>query len=86
MPYYKKIYIYRNSKLPELGWIQSCFNCYGLTSSVISYRTVKTTNYLYDIEVYLCSHCKKEFQTEKANEMKFIIKCNNYINSNIILI
>ena len=28
MPPYKKIYIYRESDLPEKGWIHSCFNCY----------------------------------------------------------
>ena len=62
MPYYKKIYIYRESRMPEDGWLQPCFNCYTITGKLFLLRTKRTIRNLYEIEVYLCAHCKKEMR------------------------
>ena len=37
----KNIYIFRESKLPKEGWIQSCFHCYEFTSREILYKRKK---------------------------------------------
>jgi|18_taG_2_1085343.scaffolds.fasta_scaffold36493_2 hypothetical protein len=85
MPNYKKIILYRDSRLPEEGWLQSCFYCYQITGSTILYKTIKKTRYLYDIEVYLCRHCQIEFTLRKYKQDTFNDKCNKYIE-NLILI
>jgi len=86
MIYYKKIYIYRESDLPNDGWFQSCFNCYTITSRTIKYKKIRTTYYLYDIAIYVCPYCKNLFKIEKNKEQKFINKCNYYIKHKLILV
>ena len=51
----KKIYIYRDSHLPEEGWLQSCFNCYQITSKLILFKKYKTNknNVIIYWEIYI---------------------------------
>ena len=83
MPYYKKIYIYRESRLPEDGWLQPCFYCYVITSGLLRLKTKRTFRNLYEIEVYLCPRCKTTLNKNDALYNTFIKKCNHYINNNI---
>ena len=34
MPTLKRIYIYRESHLPENGWLQACFRCKAITGNI----------------------------------------------------
>ena len=81
MPYYKKLYIYRDSKLPEKGWIQSCFNCYTFTSNTIDYIVLNRGHFIYECDVYLCRACDKMLhRPENINkQLRFRVKCNRYI-------
>jgi len=36
----KNVYLYRDSHLPEQGWLQSCFRCYTITSRLYSFKTI----------------------------------------------
>ena len=49
MPKCKKVYIYRDSHLPEKGWIQSCFHCYTYTSNTIDFTYVIRKQIMYEI-------------------------------------
>tara|TARA_X000000368_G_C22969052_1_gene684587 strand:- start:511 stop:789 length:279 start_codon:yes stop_codon:yes gene_type:complete len=78
----KKIYIYRDSHLPEEGWLQSCFDCYQITSKLILFKTYKTNNNNADIywEIYIhqCNNCKCDENEEK--QKKFLNSYNKYIH------
>jgi len=80
----KSISIYRDSKLPENGWMQSCFNCYIFTAKNILFKTHVNKNTTHEFFVYLCPLCQREFK-KKNNEKSYIIfqnKCNDYIAFN----
>ena len=85
----KSVYIYRDSKQPNNGWIQSCFNCYIYTERNILFEThysehLKT---LYEFNVFLCPLCQRDLIKKKEEEnvllnIKFQNKCNDYIRYN----
>ena len=79
MPHYKKIYIYRDSHLPEEGWIQSCFHCYTYTSSVIDYTFFKYKKVIYECDVYLCESCETLLQEDNTQKERFRNRCDRYI-------
>ena len=83
MPHYKKIYIYRDSHLPEEGWIQSCFNCYTYTSSTIDYKVIKYKQVIYECNIYLCPACDKFLHSDDIARNKFRYKCDKYIKYNL---
>lgn len=83
----KEIYIYRESHLPENGWIQKCFNCESLTSKNILFKmlTEKKGCYIkyWEFNVHLCYVCKRNLYSNKSENikkfLKFSQKCNDYI-------
>ena len=83
----KQIYIYRDSHLPENGWIQACFNCYTKTSKTNLINICKTNDKhkitLWEIYIYVCPKCnkrlfvykqKKEYTTFFKSYEKYILK------------
>lgn len=81
MPYYKKIFIYRDSRLPEEGWIQSCFHCYTYTSNTIDYTVIRRRKTIYECDVYLCPTCEELLEKIENldKKQKFKLKCDSYI-------
>ena len=81
MPQLKQIYIYRDSHLPEDGWLQSCFYCYTFTSNIIDYTTIRYKRTLYECNVHLCPTCENFLHKPENIEKqeKFRHKCNRYI-------
>ena len=80
----KDIEIYRDSHLPTNGWIQSCFNCYSLTSKTILYKTIMQKNTIYDFRVYLCPSCNNKFKKKILGFIEFSNVCNKYIKKNYL--
>ena len=81
MPRCKKVYLYRESRLPEEGWIQSCFHCYMYTSNTIDYTYIKHNNILYACDVYLCESCDKYLHKLENIEKRMLFenKCTKYL-------
>ena len=79
----KQIYIYRDSHLPEEGWLQSCFKCYQFTSKTILFKTYKTkkknVEYYWEIYIHVCNKCNNYLKDDK-NYDEFLNKYNNYMN------
>ena len=61
MPKIKRIYIYRESHLPEEGWLQACFRCKEITGKYFLFQTFHKDNDLYEFYIHACSKCKKKF-------------------------
>lgn len=78
---YKKVYIYRESKFPDNGWIQPCFKCYSPTSGLFELTPVKTRFNFYEINVYLCPQCRKVFEKSSTEYNKFLERCADYMET-----
>ena len=84
MKKYKKVYIYRESKFPDDGWIQPCFKCYAPTSGQYELDTVKTNTAFYEIHVYVCQNCQEVFEDNDEEYDNFLDRCAKYIEKYII--
>ena len=60
MGFTKKVYFHEETHLPEEGWLQGCFECNEITSSIIEYKQVKRERLTYKFIFYLCRRCEKE--------------------------
>ena len=77
----KKIYIYRDSHLPEKGWLQSCYNCCQITQHTVNFKTIKQSNTNWEFNAYVCKSCQR-FLYDKKNLKDYILftkECNSYI-------
>ena len=75
----KNIYIFRESKLPKEGWLQSCFECYDFTSREILYKRKKVGKTIYQFNIAVCPRCCKIFRENAGQNLEFSKKCDNYI-------
>jgi hypothetical protein len=79
----KQIYIYRDSHLPEEGWLQSCFQCYQITSKTCLFKTYKTkkknSKTYWEIYIHVCNKCNNHLKNDE-NYYDFLNKYNNYMN------
>ena len=79
MPQIKRIYLYRDSHLPEEGWLQSCFKCKEITGKYFLFQTFHKEDDLYEFYIHICSKCKKKFDNSALLYVIFSDKCNEYI-------
>lgn len=79
MPQIKRIYLYRDSHLPEEGWLQSCFKCKEITGKYFLFQTFHKEDDLYEFYIHICSKCKKKFDNSALLYVNFSDKCNEYI-------
>lgn len=82
MPQIKRIYLYRDSHLPEEGWLQSCFKCKEITGKYFLFQTFHKEDDLYEFYIHICSKCKKKFDNSALLYVNFSDKCNEYIRDN----
>ena len=75
----KMIEIFRDSHLPEKGWIQSCFNCYTVTSKTFLYKVLKKKDCIYKFCIYNCHECKNKMRKNPVYYLKFSKECKSYI-------
>ena len=56
----RQMEIFKDTNLPEDGWIQGCFICYGPTGRLVEagQNENKNENYITEYLVYLCHSCK----------------------------
>ena len=90
MPYSKKkikqIFIYRDSHLPEKGWLQSCFDCYIITSKMKLFDMYKIHNILgttiNEFYIYMCPKCYRQLYLDKKKYNVFFNDYKKYIYKN----
>ena len=70
MPKIKRIYLYRDSHLPEEGWLQSCFKCKEITGKYFLFQTFHKEDDLYEFYIHICSKCKKKFDLRISFDRK----------------
>jgi len=86
MPIIKKLYIYEETHLPAIGWLQGCITCGTITShmrlfTVVNNDILKKTNEIYS---YLCPKCKRKLSNVEFN-IKYNLLCNKVIEEENLL-
>ena len=79
MPTTKRIYIYKDSHLPENGWFQGCFRCGTITARIFLFTTFNSNNYLYEFIIYTCPDCKKKLHNDTLLSINYNNTCSEYI-------
>lgn len=78
----KKIYIYKDSHLPENGWLQACFHCDTITSRHFLFQTFTDKKVLYEFHIHTCGSCTRTFKKNPTGYIIFSNTCNSYIKRN----
>ena len=75
----KNVYLYRDSHLPEEGWLQSCFRCYTITSKLYSFKTIENKK-KYINSKFICVLLSKKIINDDNEFVKFSNRANKYID------
>ena len=76
----KNVYLYRDSHLPEQGWLQSCFKCYSITGKLYSFKTIENKKKIYQFQIYMCPSCQRKIEEDEDAFIKFSNRANKYID------
>jgi len=78
----RRIYLYRDSDMPEKGWLQSCFLCYAFTSRLNDFKkeTCNKGSIMNHYVVFVCKDCVEKLK-EKEIYNKYEKKCEDYIKN-----
>ena len=82
MKHFRRIYIYKDTKMPEQGWLQGCFICYQITGRLLVYNTKETSRNITEYAVFVCPDCKKKLNTDNKLHEEYKFKCQEYIDMN----
>ena len=82
MPKVKRIYLYKDSHLPEAGWLQSCLRCSEITGKCFLFQTFNKKDKLYEFYIHTCAKCKKKFTNSSSLYISFSDKCHEHIRYN----
>ena len=80
MKHFRRIYIYKDTGMPERGWVQGCFICYQKTARLLTFDTKENSKTITEYVVYVCPNCKKELQEKEDLKEEYDIKCKEYID------
>ena len=77
---YTNIYLYRESSLPDNGWVQGCDNCCTITTKILLIQQKKHRDRMYNFYVYRCQHCKNNINNVKnrSEYIKYLRECDSY--------
>ena len=75
MKHFRRIYIYKDTKMPERGWLQGCFICYQITGRLLTYDTKEDSKTINEYAVFVCPECKKKL--EIVPNIKFFLLFTN---------
>lgn len=84
MKNFRRIYLYRDSDMPQQGWQQACFMCYSITARLLDYKTVETYSKRSNYVVYMCGYCQKQLQIKPEKHTRYVMRCEDYITSNAL--
>jgi hypothetical protein len=81
MKAFRRMYIYKETNLPSVGWLQGCFICYAITGNCELFSRKETMRKTTEHVVYLCPICKKLVKSNDKVRQEYIRKVKSYINS-----
>ena len=78
----RRIYLYRDSEMPEKGWLQSCFLCYAFTSRLDDFKKESCNRgcILNQYLVFICKDCAVKIKNKEIYN-KYEKKCEDYIKN-----
>jgi len=81
MKAFRRMYIYKETNLPSVGWLQGCFICYAITGNCELFSRKETMRKTTEHVVYLCPICKKLVKSNDKVRQEYIRKVKSYIRS-----
>jgi len=81
MKAFRRMYIYKNTDLPSVGWLQGCFICYSITGNCELFSRKETLRKTKEYVVYLCPTCKQLVKSNDKVRQEYIKKVRSYISS-----
>jgi hypothetical protein len=78
----KRIYLHKDSHLPEAGWLQSCFRCSSITGKCFLLQTFNKGGNLYEFYIYICARCKKKLTKSPSLFIEFSDEYSEHIRTN----
>ena len=80
----RQIYLFRESHLPEKGWLQACYECETITSKTINYKSISKNKKTYKFIIHICNSCKESLKADAEKNTKFINRCDKFIDEYLI--
>ena len=80
MKAFRRMYIYKDTHLPAVGWLHGCFLCCTITGNCETFSRKHTTDMVMEHVVYLCPNCKKLIKKSRTIMKEYKNKVNDYIN------
>ena len=80
----RQIYLFKESHLPEKGWLQACYECDTITSKTINYKSISKNKKTYKFIIHVCNSCKKSLKEDTEKNAKFINRCDKFIDEYLI--
>ena len=84
MKKFRRIYIYKESRLPERGWLHGCFICYCITGRLLNFTTIESTGHISEYVVHVCPLCQKKLEKDSELYDEYVEKCNKYIATKVL--
>lgn len=82
MKAFRRMYIYKDTHLPAVGWLQGCFLCYSITGQCETFSKKQTSDMIMEYVVYVCPTCKKLIIHSSRIRDEYKRKINDYITLN----
>ena len=80
MKTFRRMYIYKETHLPSVGWLHGCFVCYTITGICEVFSKKETRKRMIEHVVYICPNCKKLIQENNKVRQEYKTKVNEYIH------
>lgn len=74
----KVIYLYKETHLPEEGWLQGCFICNSITSKTEDFKSLIKEKKIRFV-VHICPSCFKNKNKNKELNEIYLHQLNHYI-------
>jgi Fe2+ transport system protein B len=55
---FRRMYIYKDTHLPAVGWLHGCFMCHRITGQCETFSKKQKEHMIMEHVVYLCPTCK----------------------------
>jgi hypothetical protein len=80
----RQMEIYKETEMPNDGWIQGCFICYAPTAQLIDTGESEKSNVITEYLVHLCYECQNIVKKSESVRKEYNNCINIYIADNAI--
>ena len=79
MKKFRRMYIYKETRLPTEGWLHGCFVCHTITGNCEVFNKKEDDSQITERVVYVCRSCCRLLSEDCEMKENFNQKVSNYI-------